>query len=81
VCIYDQVNVCFIKFDGTVFFDQHSSEDSPTEPAEAVVDSFEEGLGRRPKLGSRVVRDERAARGPHGGVGDTWKEVKLNNFN
>jgi hypothetical protein len=71
----NQENLSFIKFDGTVFFDQHSSEDGPTEPAEAVVDSFEEGLGRRPKLGRRVVRDERAARGPHGGVGDTLKKV------
>ena len=54
----------------TILLDKHATEDSATEPSEAVMDALHEGLGRGPQLRGRVVGDEGAAGGPHGSVGD-----------
>ncbi len=55
----------------TVFLDEHSAEDGAAELSEAVMNPLQDALRRRPQLGVSVVRDEGAAGGPDGGVGDT----------
>ncbi len=65
-------------FNRTVFFDKHSAEDGAAESSESVMDPLEEGLRGRPQLRTRVMSNERAASGPHGGVGDALKEIIVN---
>ncbi len=48
--------------------DESSSEDGTARPAETVMQTLQDAVGRRTEVHWRHVGDVRAARGPHGGV-------------
>ena len=60
----------------TLHFDERSPDDGPAELSESVVNPLQDALGRRPQLRRGVVRQERAAGGPDGGVRDALDELE-----